>query len=464
MGQEAQNHTVQYDRESPMKGHMFSRRHFLTLVGATTAMATLAACSVVSSVPSGEAGTSQAGADQPAPDAAARELIYWNDLTGPDGEIQMAMTESYNQGAGKEAGIHITFEAYPGDELFTKVLATYSAGSPIDIFRGSSDQAALLFDEGAIVSLDDTAAEVSFDWSDFFEAPLNDFVFEGNHFAIPQEVSNYTIFYNTDQPAAAGLDSATFPTDRDGFIEWAQAVTKFDGDNMTVAGLGVPGSGNITYRWWFQTLYQNSGVLIDEEAMVASFNNEAGIGAAQFLVDSFDTYKIANRGILDHRAAFMNQQTSCITDGSWMTAAFEEQEGLAFNSAVVPQIGTERPAGYSITGAGMILKHENDDAARVSDAFHYLSWLSQNPEWNVAVPSVPVRKSIAELPEMQNVPYMKPFIDMVAVGVSAPRLSSYGEIQSRIVEILDTVWSGDTPVEEGIAKAEEAVNSILASA
>ncbi len=459
MAKEAQDRS-EHLAERPI----LSRRHFLNMVAATTALAALAACTVVSTAPESGAATSEASAAQPAADSALRDLIYWNDLVGPDGEVQQAMTESYNQGAGKEAGIHIAFEAYPAEELFTKVLATYSAGSPIDIFRGVSNQAALLFAEGVIVSLDDTTAELGLDFSDFYDAPLNDFVFEGQHYAIPQEVSNYTIFYNTDQPTAAGLDSTTFPTGRDGFIEWAQAVTQFEGDNITVAGLGIPGSGGIVYRWWFQTLYQNGGTLLNEEMTSANFNSEAGAAAAQFLVDCYDTYKIANRGILDQRKAFMNLQSSCITDGSWMSAAFEEQEGLTFNSAMVPQIGTERLACYAITGAGMILKHENEDAGRVSDALHYLKWLSENPDWNVAVPTVPVRKSIAELPEMQTIPYIKPFIDMVPFGVGAPRLAAYGEIQSRIVEVLDTVWSGETSVTDGLAKAEEAVNSILATA
>ena len=457
-------HEVQKRSKHQLGDPTLSRRQFLNMVAGTTALATLSACTVVSTAPpAGEAPT-EAGASQPAAAAAVRELIYWNDLTGPDGEVQLAMTESYNQVEGKEAGIHIAFEAYPGEELFTKLLATYSAGSPVDLFRGTSNQAALLLDEGAIVALDDAAAKLQLDWSDFFDAPLNDFVFDGKHYAIPQEVSNYTIVYNIDQPAAAGLDSATFPTDRDGFIEWAQAVTKFEGDNMVVAGLGIPGSGGVTYRWWFQTLYQNGGTLLNEEMTAANFNTDAGGAAAQFLLDCYDTYKIANRGILDHRKAFMNLQSSCITDGSWMTAAFEEQEGLNFNSAMVPQIGTEQPNCYAITGAGMILKHENDDAGRVSDAFHYLKWLSENPEWNVGVPSVPVRKSIAELPEMQTVPYIKAFIDMVPYGVGAPRLSAYDEIRSRIVEVLDTVWSGETSVIDALAKAEEAVNTILATA
>lgn len=455
---------TQDHNEVAAKAHKFSRRQFLTLAGATAAMTTLAACTVVSSVPAGGEAPASAGASQPAADAAARELIYWNDLVGPDGEVQMAMTNAYNEGAGKEAGIHILFEAYPADELFTKLLATYSAGSPIDIFRGVPSQAALLISEDVIVSLDDTAAEASFDWTDFFDAPLNDFVFDGGHYGLPQEVSNYTIFYNTDQPTAAGLDGATFPTDRDGFVQWAQAVTQLDGDNMAVAGMGIPGSGGIVYRWWFQTLYQNGATLLDEATNTASFNNEAGIDAAQFLVDCYDSYKIANRGILDQRKAFMNLQSSCITDGSWMSASYEEQEGLAFNTAGVPQIGSVQQACYTITGGGMILKHENDEAGRVSDAFHYMKWLSENPEWNVGVPTVPVRKSIAELPEMLAIPYIKPFIDMVPFGVSAPRLPAYGEIQSRLVEILDTVWSGETPVAEGLARAEEAVNGILAEA
>ena len=75
---------------------------------------------------------------------------------------------------------------------------------------------------------------------------------------------------------------------------------------------------------------------------------------------------------------------------------------------------------------------------------------------------MPVRQSIGEMAELQSIPYMKPFIDLVPYGIEAPPIAAFGEIRGRIVEILDSVWSTDLPVTDGLARAEEQVNDILA--
>ena len=84
-----------------------SRRGFLRLTAGTTALAGLAACTQVTA-PS--AVGMPADAPAAAPEQEMHDLIYWNDLTGPDGEIQQAIVDRYNEGPGKEAGVHITFE------------------------------------------------------------------------------------------------------------------------------------------------------------------------------------------------------------------------------------------------------------------------------------------------------------------------------------------------------------------
>lgn len=439
------------------RGKGISRRGFLRVSAGTTVVAGLAACA-----PAAAPSSTGAAADAPAaPEQEMHELIYWNDLTGPDGEIQQALVDSYNDGPGKEAGVQITFEIYPGDTLFTKNMAAYGAGNPIDILRASAPQTNLMVGKQMLVPLDDVMTEAGLDWGDFYPSPLEAFTIDGSRYSIPQEVSNYTIFFNTDQAEAAGLDVENFPSDRDEFIDWVQAVTERDGDQYDVVGLVIPGSGGLPFRWWFQLVYQFGGSLLTEDYSQASFNNDAGGSACQFILDCFDTYKISSRDILDARKAFMSLYGSIIQDGAWMSPAFAEQEGLSFDSALVPVIGNEL-FSYAITMAGVIIRHDPEEAGRVEACAHFLKWMSDDPTWNIEVPTVPVRQSIGEMEELQGIPYMKPFIDLVPYGIEAPPIAEFGEIRGRIVEILDSVWATNLSVTDGLARAEEQVNDILA--
>ena len=434
------------------------RRGFLRLTAGTTVLAGLAACR-----PATAPSSSEMGAEAPAAasEQEMHDLIYWNDLTGPDGEIQQAIVDRYNGGPGKDAGVHITFEIYPGDTLFTKNMAAYGAGSPIDILRASAPQTNLMVGNQMLVALDDVMAEAGLDWDDFFPSPLESFTIDGSRYSIPQEVSNYTIFFNTEQAEAAGLDVQNFPSERDEFVEWVQAVTQRQGDQFDVVGLVIPGSGGLPFRWWFQLVYQFGGSLLTEDYTQVNFNTDAGGSACQFILDCFDTYKISNRDILDARKAFMSLYGSIIQDGAWMSPAFVEQEGLSFDTALVPVIGNDL-FSYAITMAGVVIRHDPEEAGRVEACAHFLKWMSDDPTWNIEVPTVPVRQSIGDMPELQEIPYMKPFIDLVPYGVEAPPIAQFGEIRGRIVEILDSVWSTDLSVTDGLARAEEQVNDILA--
>ncbi len=435
-----------------------SRRGFLRLTAGSTALAGLAACT-----PAAAPSTSEMADEAPAaaPEQEMQDLIYWNDLTGPDGEIQQAIVDRYNEGPGQEAGVHITFEIYPGDTLFTKNMAAYGAGNPIDILRASAPQTNLMVGKEMLVALDDVMAEAGLDWDDFYPSPLEAFTIDGRRYSIPQEVSNYTIFFNSDQAEAAGLDVQNFPSDRDDFVDWVQAVTQREGDKFDVVGLVIPGSGGLPFRWWFQLVYQFGGSLLTEDYSQANFNTDAGGSACQFLLDCFDTYKISSRDILDARKAFMSLYGSIIQDGAWMSPAFAEQEGLSFDTALVPVIGNDL-FSYAITMAGVIIRHDPEEAGRVEACAHFLKWMSDDPTWNIEVPTVPVRQSIGEMPELQQIPYMKPFIDLVPYGIEAPPIAQFGEIRGRIIEILDSVWATDMSVTDGLARAEEQVNDILA--
>lgn len=439
---------------------MITRRALLkSSVGLLASSPIMAACTPkIEPTPSEQP---QTGSTQKPAQKEAIELVFWSGIAGPDGELFQKIVNRYNDGPGKEAGVSVKHEAFDQGIHNTKAMASYAAGQPIDILWTDSGTTAAMVEREMLLPLDDLMTGAGLAWDDFYPSTVKVFTFGGKRYGIPTEVSNYTIFYNTEQAKAAGLDLNNFPKDRDGFVEWAKAVTKVKDGKIEVAGLVIPGTGALPYRWWFQGIYQNEGALLTEDFKKAAFNTEAGKEACQFVLDCWDTYKISDRNTGDARKAFNGKYGSIIQDGSWMAPSFAKTEGLSFNTAMLPVYG-RKLAGFAITMARVALKHDPEKPGRAEAVAHFLKWLADDIEMIVEAPAVPVRNSMGQLDKVRQIPYFAPFIDMVAYGIEAPPIAKYSEISTRIIEILDTVWSKQTPVAEGLSKAETQVNAILA--
>lgn len=101
-----------------------------------------------------------------------------------------------------------------------------------------------------IVPLDDLAAEVGLDLSDFTETSLQAArypQYDNGLFMVPMDLMSLQPEINLDHVAEAGLELPDAPEGgpQNGaeLLEWAEAMTRRDGDRVTRSGVLMTGSG-----------------------------------------------------------------------------------------------------------------------------------------------------------------------------------------------------------------------------
>lgn len=101
---------------------------------------------------------------------------------------------------------------------------------------------------------------------------------DGMRYAVPLDIHPMTMFVNMDLLATAGLDAA--PKTGEEFAAAAAALTG-DGNNGFMITAGFP------IRQIFEMLlYQFGGTSFNEDGTEATWNSEAGVQAAQWLLDA----------------------------------------------------------------------------------------------------------------------------------------------------------------------------------
>src|SRR5262249_39643265 len=158
----------------------------------------------------------------------------WSWLAASDGEVWAKMIDNFNQAhAGK--GVQIKMELLPQDQYVTKVLAALVTGRAPDFGWGTAGMAAKMAKDGVLVPLDDLIKQSGLDLADFSEFSVKSSRYPkyGNQmFMVPMDLMSLQPEVNLDHVKEAGLDAANFPKDGKSLLEWAEAMTKRDGDKV----------------------------------------------------------------------------------------------------------------------------------------------------------------------------------------------------------------------------------------
>ena len=200
-------------------------------------------------------------------------LEYWNPFTGPDGPFMGEMVNAFN-----EASPNISVTMTTQSEYYTQLSTAAASETLPQVAIVHADQIATHVYRNILRPMDDVVAEVGIDSEDFPEAVWNAGEVDGSRYAIPLDIHPMTMFVNMDLLAEAGFEAV--PTTAEEFAAVAEALTG-DGNFGFMLTSGFP------IRQIFEMmLYQFGGTSFDEDGMEATWNSEAGVEAAQWLLDA----------------------------------------------------------------------------------------------------------------------------------------------------------------------------------
>ncbi len=323
-------------------------------------------------------------------DCQAVRLEYWNPFTGPDGPFMGQLVNEFNA-----AHSSITVTMTTQSEYYTQLSTAAASGTLPHVAIVHADQIATQVYRNILRPIDALVAEAGINAADFPEAVWNAGEVNGMRYAIPLDIHPMTMFVNMDMLAAAGFDAP--PQTSEEFAAVAAALTSgMDNGFMLTAGFPI--------RQIFEMmLYQYGGSSFNADGTEATWNSEAGVQAAQWLLDAQAAYSQPNLEVDAELNAFKGGTVGMIWNGIWQTTNVTG-DGVFFNgiATAVPQIGTQK-AVWAGSHQLVLPTQRSEDPCRDTAAGMFIAYLLDNSvTWARAgqLPASSVVRASAEFAEV----------------------------------------------------------------
>ncbi|MEM7022171.1 MAG: extracellular solute-binding protein [Pseudomonadota bacterium] len=396
------------------------------------------------------------------------EINHWSWLTASDGEVWGKMIDSFNE-AHKDKGVQIKMEVIPYEQYTTKVLAAAATGQAPDFGWGTAGLGANFAKQGVTVPLDKLAGEAGLDLADFTEPSLKASrypQYDNQLFMVPMDLMSLQPEINLDHVAEAGLSIPDAPaggpqTDAE-LLEWAEKMTKRDGDKVVRSGIMMTGSGVQPTVTWGIVAEQMGFRRASDDLKTAAINPDAGKKAMEWVLALFDQYKVSTRDVTDRYKAFGTGEGSIFWTGPWTLSGYVDQ-GLNFATTLFPQIGDERLTYFEMGGLEL---YTQQDAGRQLATMEAVKWLSDNSfPWTTVGRGVTPRISILDRPDYKTAGHpwsvrgaFVEGMEFATIGevpvTEAPDFTIYSG-GNFLAKTLEGVWVGQTSIDEAMEKIEE---------
>jgi len=383
-------------------------------------------------------------------DCGTVALEYWNPFTGPDGPFMGELVNAFNE-ANPNIVVTMTTQA----EYYTQLSTAAASGTLPDVAIVHADQVATQAYRNILRPMDALVEETGITGQDFPEAVWNAGEVNGARYAIPLDIHPMTMFVNMDLLAEAGYDAV--PTTGEEFAEMAAALTAGDNNGfMITAGFPIR-------QIFEQMLYQFGGTSFNEDGTEASWNSEAGVEAAQWLLDAQAAYSQPNLEVDAELNAFKGGTVGMIWNGIWQTTNVTG-EGVFFNgvATAIPQIGPNM-AVWAGSHQLTLPAQAEEDACRDTAAGLFIKYLLDNSVVWASAGQLPASSTVRASEEFAAV---LPQADIAAGSADyvffPPSVPGITDAYGPLDEAMGALLSGNaTDVQAELDSAAERANQIL---
>ena len=345
-----------------------TRRQFLSLSGAFSVGALLAACA-----PAAAPSAATRGAAAPAGDVTS--LVAWF----TDRRTINAMTEevAIPEFEGMHTGIKVEMQFVPEAELQQKLLTAKAAGNAPDVSAIDETFLDTLTKEEVLrpipeetVNVKDTMGELT---SYLYRLPQG--ADDGRYYGLPNGVFSSSIFYNAALLEELGYTPDDIPTKWDDYLLWAKDVTQWDGDTLTRSGLAIFAN---EFSIWEDLRFETAGALDGNPFPTKDsmrMADEAGVAAFQFIMDIYNVHKLDSIAEgLNSRERFGNGSAVTLYNWTWFHGTMESQyTDIEWGLKVTPSFSGEPFYGRRGPDVGFTLTTQDDN--KLDAALDFYSYL-----------------------------------------------------------------------------------------
>jgi len=360
----------------------------------------------------------------------------------------------------EETGIEIKLTFVPWDQMGAKITAAFQAGTEPDIIQGVSSW---LYAQKAGGQLDQVPADLVALMDGMAAASLVPCEYKGNYFGVPLNVNidggPFTI-YNVADFAEAGVEPGW--DSWDAYIADLQKLTVTSGDTITRSGLQMMG-GDLMVQY-LSFFLQAGGEFYSEDGRSVQINNEYGAKALQVMYDLLNVYKVDSTDLTDFAGVAVGT-ASTVNYGPWYTAILESDfPDLDWGWARLPTIPDS--IGPYFPGTNVWAWMVADTSQNKEAAWDYVRWLGDEQrllDWSVQTGEIPAVKALWTNPAVAENPRLAPWFDVLDYQVAMLSIGQQDVFEKVINDMVEEVLRDQVSIEEGLAKAEEQLNQMMAS-
>lgn len=394
--------------------------------------------------------------------------LFW----GGDAQAMERIIKQLNQEQGKQ--IFVTLTQGQWEVYYTQLVNAVVAGNPPQIGIVHTNRLPLV--EAALTPLEKSRAgnllEVAgIKGTDYVQTLWEGGVYQGNRYLIPLDTHMWGLWYNKDLFKEAGLDPENPPNTREEFEAAANAIRDKTGKiAFHPADAGKP---RMIRRAWFILLWQQGGELFDQGYTKATFNDEKGLHALEYLVsmvrETAQGGKGWNKPGTDGVKQFTAGQLGMLLTGNWFywTA---EQSGVNYGFHYIPQFFDRRVTWGNSHNLVIPKQAEGVKDEVLVAAAKVIKWIGEHSDtWGIYGGHIPAYKPVLQSPALRESKTwqacLKKFADMADTlgafryDVIHPQLA---KIFAALEPPLEEAYNGTLTPSEALNRAEQAVNKVLA--
>ncbi|MGV3574912.1 MAG: ABC transporter substrate-binding protein [Devosia sp.] len=324
-------------------------------------------------------------------------INFWDMKWGGDdyANAAQALVDKYNS---ENPDVKVVYRSVPRSNWYETFVTAIASGSAPDISTGASVQAVQLYDQGAIMPVDEVVAQM--DPNDFAAGTLESMKYDGHYVALPWGLDVRVLFYRKDILEAAGV---AVPTNWEEFRAAAKAVTG-NGKYGLVAS-GDPGG----MHWILAAGPNNGGGLFDADGR-PSLTSDRTLEAREFLgsLVSDGAVNPASVGYVndDARGSFIRGEAAFLFNGPGLPDLAPAD--VRPNIEIVPPLtGPHGDKGTYRSVNNIMIYNQTQHPA---ETMAFMKWWSGNqlPLWTEGHNgNLPARNSIAADAYFQDNPNVK---------------------------------------------------------
>lgn len=353
-------------------------------------------------------------------------------------------------------------------DTLTKTLTAMRGGDAPHLACLLSVDIFTLIGEDAVLAWDDLPG-VERPWLDsFYPSFLENSRTGGKTWGVPFQRSTVVLYWNKEAFREAGLDPETPPKDWAQQVEFAQKLTKRQGDATSQWGMQIPSSG-FPY-WLFQGLTtQNDVRLMNAEGTRTFFNDPKVAEALQYWMDLSMKHRVHPAGIVEWGTTprdFFERKVAMMWTTTGNLTNVRTNAPFPFGVGMLPA-GRRRG---SPTGGGNLYLFKSANAAQREGAVKFAKFLTtpeRAAQWGIDTGYVAVTPAAFETPAMRahvaGFPAAAVARDQLAHAVAELSTQENQRVTKALNDNLQAALTGRKQAAAAMADAQAEAERILRS-